>query len=57
MAQKITAYIILTAHNVASLEHQVQQKIDEGWQPLGSPDFSTNSFGQALIRYQLAEPR
>ncbi len=57
MAQKITVYIILTAYDVASPEHQVQQKIDEGWQPLGSPDFSTNSFGQALIRYQLAEPR
>mgnify|MGYP000281680838 FL=1 len=52
---KITDYSVVVAHNVVSLIEAVQERIREGWQPIGGIciDRSTyNAYTQAVVRWE-----
>ena len=59
--QKVVDYVLLAEHQTDSLQHQVQAKLKQGWQPLGGAQVATPVlrgeevapiYIQTMVKYQ-----
>jgi len=51
----ILKYDVVDANSVDRLVHDVQERISQGWQPLGAPFYLSGSFLQAVVWTDEAE--
>lgn len=51
----ILKYDVVDAHSVDHLVRDVQERISQGWQPLGAPFYLNGSFLQAVVWTDEAE--
>jgi hypothetical protein len=50
--KRIVDYSILVESDSVKMETRVKGKLDDGWQPLGSPLQSGKDLLQALVKYE-----